>query len=160
MVVLYLEWQQCTLSNAHGFLWTPQRTGFIPNSYQIAEGQLAKDAPGQVHSWCDTLEADGIESAIPVKPLCHRSFIKRLCWWILLSQSYFWPVANPLGSWQVQLSEHVPFNTITYQNRRPLIWSADWGDLQICLCLKKSVIPSPVLGFKTFIILIWNTNTN
>lgn len=105
MVVLYLEWQQCTLSFVHGFLWTPQRPGFVPNSYQSAEGQLVKDAPGQVHPWCDTLEADGIESVIPVKHLCHRSFIKTFCWWILLSQTYFWLVANPLGSWQVQLSE-------------------------------------------------------
>lgn len=67
---------------------------------------------------CDTLEADGIESVIPVKHLCYRSFIKRLCWWILLSQSYFWLVANPLESWQVQHSELVPFSAITYQNRR------------------------------------------
>lgn len=65
MVMLYLEWQQCTISDVCGFLWTPQRTRFVPDSYQSAKGQLAKDAAGQVHPWCDTREADRIESVMP-----------------------------------------------------------------------------------------------
>lgn len=31
----------------------------------LPKGQLAKDAPGQIHPWCDTLEAHGIESVVP-----------------------------------------------------------------------------------------------
>lgn len=37
-------------------------------------------------------------------------------------------------------------------------WTAEWGDLQIHLYLKRSVISSPVLGFKAFMILTGNVN--
>lgn len=118
---MHPQWCLC------GFLWTPQRTGFVPNSSQSAEGQLAEDAHGQVHPWCDTMEADGIESAVPVKHLCHRSFFKRLSWWILLSQSYFWLVTNPLGKLTSSAQWICAFSDITYQNRRPLILDCGLG---------------------------------